>query len=401
MTSSTRTGRRRRMLHEGASAPTAVVDGDQPIGVKVRYTPPAESASFATASRVLPRTSAALGGLVAGLLGVTALIGWLSGVGATTGEADSSVALLLNIDRPGSLAAWWEACLWLAVAGQCVVLFGMRRHRTSDLGGSYRWWLFAAAAATGMSLCSATHANTVIAEQLASLTGFSPIGGDLLWKMFPGGLLAMGAAAWAVMEVRECSTAATFAGATGVSVAVALASSAGFVPSLGPALTPNVIGAVATTAAAVLTLGMLLSYSRRIVRESQGDVAPPVTVKKASAASGPALEIDDAPEHQDSTDQPTHQQAVSKKRSTAAYYSEDDDFQNEEEQASAKASAMRKTKREPSRPKLAEETAPESSRWVSGAEDYQENYDDEAPQMRKRTKAERKALRREKERRAA
>jgi hypothetical protein len=154
-----------------------------------------------------------------------------------------------------------------------------------------------------------------------------------------------------------------------------------------------VIGAVATTAAAVTTLGMLLAYSRRIVRETHGEVAPPVVAKKPSAA---ALELDDAPEHQDSNEQPKHDSAVSKKRSTAAYYSEDD-----EEQASAKASAMRKTKRETSRPKLAEDTAPESSRWVSGAEEFEENYDDEAPTMQKRTKAERKALRREKERRAA
>jgi hypothetical protein len=393
MTSSTRTGRRRRLLHEGASAPTTVVDGDQPAGVQVRYTPPADSASFAVAARVLPQTPMALTTLVGGLLGVTALVGWASGVAATTAAADSSLALLMNTDRPGSLAAWWEACLWLAVAGQCVVLFGMRRHRTNDLGGSYRWWLFAAAVATGMSLCSATHAGSAFASQAAAITGFSPIGGDLLWKMIPGGLLALGAAVWVVMEVRECKTAATFAGATGAAVGVAMAASAGFVPSFGPSLSAGVIGAVATTAAAVTTLGMLLAYSRRIVRETQGEVAPPVVAKKPSAA---ALELDDAPEHQDSNEQPKHDSAVSKKRSTAAYYSEDD-----EEQASAKASAMRKTKRETSRPKLAEDTAPESSRWVSGAEEFEENYDDEAPTMQKRTKAERKALRREKERRAA
>jgi hypothetical protein len=393
MTSSTRTGRRRRLLHEGASAPTTVVDGDQPAGVQVRYTPPTDSASFAVAARVLPQTPMALTTLVGGLLGVTALVGWASGVAAITAAADSSLALLMNTDRPGSLAAWWEACLWLAVAGQCVVLFGMRRHRTNDLGGSYRWWLFAAVAAMGMSLCSATHAGAAFASQAAAITGFSPIGGDLLWKMIPGGLLALGAAVWVVMEVRECKTAATFAGATAAAVGVAMAASAGFVPSFGPSLSAGVIGAIATTAAAVTTLGMLLAYSRRIVRETHGEVAPPVVAKKPSAS---ALELDETSEHQDSTEQPKHQPAVSKKRSTAAYYSEDD-----EEQASAKASAMRKTKRETSRPKLAEDTAPESSRWVSGAEEFEENYDDEAPTMQKRTKAERKALRREKERRAA
>jgi hypothetical protein len=201
-----------------------------------------------------------------------------------------------------------------------------------------------------------------------------------------------------VMEVRECKTAATFAGATGAAVGVAMAASAGFVPSFGPSLSAGVIGAVATTAAAVTTLGMLLAYSRRIVRETHGEVAPPVVAKKSSAS---ALELDEASEHQDSTEQPKHQPAVSKKRTTAAYYSEDDDYQNEEEQASAKGSAMKKTKRETSRPKLAEETAPETSRWVSGVEEFEENYDDEAPTMQKRTKAERKALRREKERRAA
>jgi len=346
---------------------------------------------------VLPQTPMALTTLVAGLLGATALVGWASGVAASTASADSTLAHLMNTDRPGSLTAWWEACLWLAVAGQCVVLFGMRRHRTNDLGGSYRGWLLVAAVAVGMSLCSATHAGTTFASQAASITGFSPIGGDLLWKMIPGGFLALGAAAWVVMEVRECSTAATFAGATGAAVGVAMASSAGFVPSFGASLSAGVIGAVATTAAAVTTLGMLLAYSRRIVRETHGEVAPPVIAKKPSAT---ALEIDDAPEHRDSTDQPSRQTAASKKRSTAAYHSEDDDSLNDEEQASAKGSAMKKTKREGSRPRLAEETS-EADRWVSGVESFQEDYDDESPQMQKRTKAERKALRREKERRAA
>ena len=397
MTSSTRTGRRRRLLQEGASTLTAVVaDGDS-SGVKVRYTPPAGSASFAVAARALPQTPIALTTLVAGLLGATALVGWASGGGASIAAADSSLAHLMNADRPGSLAAWWEASLWLAVAGQCVLLFGMRRHRTNDLGGSYRGWLVAAAVAAGMSLCSATHAGTVFASQAAAITGFSPIGGDLLWKLIPGGLLAVGAAVWVVMEVRECSTAATFAGATGAAVTVAMASSAGFVPSFGPSLSAGVIGGVTTTAAAVTTLGMLLAYSRRIVRETLGEVAPPVVVKKPSeTAKASALELEDDSENEKSHDEPARQAAASKKRSIAAYHSEED----EEEPASAKGSAMKRTKREASRPRLAEETSDES-RWISGSEDFQESYDDEGPQMRKRTKAERKALRREKERRAA
>lgn len=389
MTSSTRTGRRRRMLHEGASAPTAVVSDEDSNGVKVRYTPPEGSSSFAVASRALPRSSMALSIVVAGLLAVTGLVGWASGVGSSAVESDSAVALLLNVDRAGSLAAWWEACLWLAVAGQCVLLFGMRRHRTNDLGGSYRWWLFAAAVATGMSVCSATHANTVVASQLASLTGFSPIGGNLFWKVIPGGLLATGAAAWAVLEVRECSASVTYAGAAGLAAAVSAATSAGFVPALGASLPTTVIGSVAATTAAVMVLGMLLAYSRRIVRETHGEVAPPAVKKPAQPQTAPALEIDEETE-----DRSAAPSANSKKRSLAAYESEED-----EEPAPAKGSAMRKPRRESSRPKLAEETA--SSKWVGGGEDYSEDYEDEAPQLRKRTKAERKALRREKQRRAA
>ncbi|TWT99165.1 hypothetical protein Pla108_00990 [Botrimarina colliarenosi] len=388
MTSSTRTGRRRRMLHDGAATPSApLVDDENSGGAKVRYTPPTDSASFAVGSRVLPRSPLALGGMVAGLLAVTALLGWADGIGASASGVGASAAQLLQVSRPGSVAAWWETGLWLAVGGQCVLLFGMRRHRTNDLGGSYRWWLFAAATAIGMSISSATHANQVVASELAALTGFSPLAGDLLWRIVPGGLIVAAVAVVALLEVRECSAATAFAASAGGATVVSLAATAGVVPAAAPWLAPGVLGPIATTAAAVLALASLMAYSRRIVRETLGEVTAPV-VKKAAAptrkvANSHATEADDADE-------------TTKKQNRAVTLSTET-----EDPAPAPSSAMKKTQRETSRPKLAEETT-DSSRWVSGAEGYHEEYDDEGgPEVRKRTKAERKKLRREKERRAA
>lgn len=401
MTSTARAGRRRRLLHEGtANASTSNEGVDRPTGSNARFTPPAESASFAVASSVAPRSPLALLAVVAGLALVTGSLTFADrlGLGLSADGDNIAAARLLMVNQPGSLAAWWEAGLWLAVTGQCVLLFGLRRHRTDDLSGAYRWWLIAAMVAVGMSINSATQAHQVVAGQLSSLTGFSPLANGSFWWLAPSSAVLGTVGLRSLLEVKESPLAMVFAGGATVSAVIAAVAGASTVPSLFTAgLSPSLVSAVAAIAMAGCVLLTLLAYSRRIVRESLGEVERPESKKVAEPTIAEAE--DTATESE--TSKPVKAAAEPAKsrprRATApaAALAQIDDLEEEEAPVRRRPSASRS---KPKRPSIAKETV--ESKWVSGPEGMDDDYDD-GPQSRKLTKAERKRLRREKARDAA
>ncbi|MEN1682188.1 MAG: hypothetical protein AAGJ46_21645, partial [Planctomycetota bacterium] len=143
-----RDDRRRRILSEARLSDS---DGDGPTldghGHAPRYSPPAGSASFAIASRVLPTGAGSLSASVAALLLLTGALGAAGHYHAEIAEAAGpQVAGLIDPSLPTSLPVMACTVLGLAVAGLCGVVFGLRRHRSDDLRGVYRWWAVAAAA---------------------------------------------------------------------------------------------------------------------------------------------------------------------------------------------------------------------------------------------------------------
>lgn len=384
-----RAGRRRRMLHEGAGATESVASSQEPTAPtsRVRYTPRDGSASFAVASCVLPRSSLALAGVVTALVAVTAALVWADRFTAGIATANASAARLLSFAQPGSLAAWWEAALWLAVSVQSLLLFGVRRQRTDDTRGAYRWWIVVALAALGMSLNSATHAHAAVATQLAASTGFSPLAGDAFWWLVPGALVLGGVAVRSLLEIKESPVAAT-TGVAGVAIgSVGWLTAAGLMPSfvsgLAPGLASPLLAPAATLVAVSLASFTLLLYSRRIVREAAGEVEAPATVPKAVAEK----EEREAPQPKAA--------AKRAKPNKPVLHTPDPEPADAEPEIVPTRAAKRASRR------AAEETADESDRWVSGAEGYNDEAYDDGPNRRKLSKAERKRLRREKARRAA
>jgi len=284
----------------------------------------------------------------------------------------------------GSLTAWWESALWLAIAGQATLLFGLRRQRTDDVRGAYRWWLIVVVVAVVSSVIAATHVHAAVATQLAGATGFSPLPRDAFWWLAPGVVALAAVAARCVVEVRE-SRLATVVG--GLAVAVALGGwcvAASLTPAallgLAPWLGSPLFAPVASIAAASLALMSLLLYTRRVVLEMAGAVPPPATKRApAEPAKLHAREVED----DDETAAP--QEATRDTRPRLAQQRDADD-----EDRTQHAAKPKQRKRESAEPQ-----------WVSGGEPYADAYEDDAPQRRRLSKAERKRLRREKARRAA
>lgn len=399
MSTTVRDGRRRRLLRDGSASNANPTSKSESPAEKVRYTPREGSASFAVASGVAPRSPLALCGLAAGLLAVVGGLAWADTFGRAIGQSEAGIATarLLQIDQPGSLAAWWEACLWLAVAMQATLLFGVRRQRTDDTSNAHRWWLVVALVAVGMSLNSATGAHAVVATQLAKLSGFSPLAGHAFWWLLPATLGLGGITVRSLLEIRESRIAALI-GVAGVAIAtVGYTAAAGLVPSVlaqaFPAVVTSLVVPVSSMVAVSLALLTLLIYSRRIVREANGEVAAPkITPKpvpKAQVAQAPKPKLADTTRDEEPTGKQATRSHSKQTKVKLAEQADDDNFEEPEVVPTKKATRQ-----------AAKAAQAEPTQWVTGGDDFVDDYE-EGSKSRKLSKAERKRLRREKERHAA
>lgn len=398
MTSTARTGRRRRMLQEGtAGLPNPATGGEPQQATHRRYTPREGSVSFAVAESLLPRSPLAMLAFGACAALAVGVLVWADGLAATRalGEIPLATAQLLQIDQPGGLARWYEGSLWLAVAVQAVLLFGLRKHRTNDLGNSYRWWLLVAGVALGMSVCAATQAHGAVAHQLAALTGFSPLASDAFWWFVPGGLVLTGVAVRSLLEMKESRIAAVAGVLAATTIALGWVVSAGLMPAavagLSPVLGSPLVAPVASLAGVTLVLIALLGYSRRIIRETLGELSPPKPANKPAVQSSDATEEGVAAEENPAQ---TKRAKTATKAIKVAERTRRAEPQDEPELVPTAAQRRAQRKRAAAKIEAAD------SRWVSGPEG-DDDYEEDGPKRRKLTKSERKRLRREKERRAA
>lgn len=386
------------MLHEGSASTgnAATLGAPNEPSARVRYTPRDGSASFSVASGVLPRSPLALAAVATVLVGVAAALLWADRFSAGLATANASAARLLNFAQPGSLAAWYEAALWLAVSIQSLLLFGVRRQRTDDTRGAYRWWIIVALVALGMSVNSATHAHAAVAAQMAAVTGFSPLAGDAFWWLAPGALVLGGVLIRSLLEIKE-SPVAGAVGLLGVAVGSAgwLAAAGltpGFLVGLAPVFGSPLFAPAAVLAAVSLASFTLLLYSRRIVREAAGEVdAPVATPKSVEKPAEKAKKTETKAAEVEAKPAPTRDRSKPKRPAVVA---PEPEAEFDEPEIVPTRAAKRANRR------AAQEAAEETDRWVSGGEGYDEDYD-EGPSRRKLSKAERKRLRREKARRAA
>jgi hypothetical protein len=360
----------------------------------LRYAPPAGDASFAIAEGFVARGWRGFAFLAAGLALSIATLAAVDSYGLalakTQAPTPGSGAELLLADRPASLAAWFAASLWLVVAALSALVCGLRRQRMDDLRCTYRWWIVGSITAVLLSANAATHAHVALAGFVGKTINFSPLPGDALWWLVPGALALGGIAIRLMLDLVECRQAFALALAAFGVTALGWLVEAGVAPSgarmLGGADAAPLVGPIAVLAGVAMVVLAQVVLVRRIVLEARGDALSPAAKVAAKAAaqstaaeSGPSAAAPTAPQH-------GYARVLEVEEQTA------DEVESEERPV--RLSARQR--------KAATRTAEsEDSNWVSGVEaESEEDYaDDDSP--RRMSKADRKRLRRQRERDAA
>ena len=341
--------------------------------------PYGEAASFdhhLRISQLVPQKAWAMALVAVGMLGSVALVLWaFASVAEPEGARVPGHLVAFDLTSSSSLASWITTMSLAAAAVVSVMIYSVRRHKTDDYQGRYRLWLWTAAATGLMSVMVVAPLHKTAAALLASLTGQLAAAEGALWWILPAGLVALGLGLRLFAEMRRCKTTMLFISIALVAYGVSIALQFSSLLTLAPVETLLVAAGAPLLGHVALTLG-IVGYARFVLRDVQGLVPPPKVKEKVEQP------VDEAADVEDEDEIPVVSKAsrTSKRTTTAASYSDYDD-EDEEEEADDNWSQPRS--------KRPRKKAPKTNRKVR-FDDAEEN---DAPQPRRMTKAERKRLR--------
>jgi len=267
-----RIGRRRRVFNEEAlAAGNLNEDGAAPIpGDTPRYGAGANIENHPQVTDLVPRryrTIALVTMLAIGL-------GVLAEVAAQNAQQWSELASVVSAaEITDALAnrtvAWASAAMLLLTAGYTRLIFSLRRHRVDDYRGRYRVWRTAGWAAVGLGFVTITGVHTIAGRVLGQITGLSLLPNSPGWWLVPAMLLGGWLLVKLAFDVSECRAALTaYVLAIGC-FTLAAASSAGFAPEWLAAW-PDTPGRLLPLYGNTLLFAGSLLFARYVALDVQG-----------------------------------------------------------------------------------------------------------------------------------
>ncbi len=357
-----RVGRRRRVLNEevlsasnraGDTAST-LEPGDTP-----RYGAGANIENHPQVTSFVPRRFHTLS-LIAFLgLGVSA-------ASALTAHYAEPLSELAEVISPAEITevfatrfvAWTSAALLLLTVAYTRLIFSLRRHRVDDTRGRYRVWRTAGWAALLLSINAVVGAHGLIARCLGNAFDWHMLPANAIWWLAPAALVGGWLLIKLIIDVSECRSALTVYLLGVTSLIVAAAHSAGWSPAWA-ADWPVVLSASLPLAGYTLLLVGSMLFARYVILDVQGLIEHRVVAETSTTASNQSEEA----------------AALSVVAEKEYEYEEAD-----EEYASEPA------------------VEPEVSAWVDGSEP---ELEDDHEGTRRLSKAERKRIRKQKQRNRA
>lgn len=218
--------------------------------------------------------------LMAGLAAVGALEAahyWLPQLSQMTG---GSRLIALDLASDAALADWFSSTTLALAAVAALVIYSVRRHRKDDYHGRYRLWLWAAALWALMSIDEGASLHEGFTELASHFSGELRFG-RALWWVAAYGLLFAGIGTRLFLEMRSCRLSSTsLVAAVGCFVAAVVAKT-----RVVPALTGHY--ALMTEEGCemlgdVLLLFSMAAHARYTILDAQGAIVR--KAKKAKAA---------------------------------------------------------------------------------------------------------------------
>jgi hypothetical protein len=193
------------------------------------------------------------------------------------------------------LAGWFSSAVFMLAAVGSVLVYSIRRHRMDDYRGSYRLWLWCAAAWVVMSIDATANLHTPFTLAMARATGWSMLDGAVWWIGVWGSILAI-LALRLLLEVRECRTA-TLGFTLAFSLwAAALATDYGWLPRGEHAALVAIGGRLLGQMILLLSVSF---YARHVLLDAEGLLkarpAKPKREKKAKKAKAASNGDEDGP----------------------------------------------------------------------------------------------------------
>jgi len=348
----TREGRRRRVLNEEVLSANSSTRAQQAVrdlepGDTPRYGAGANIENHPQVTAFVPRRFRTLSKIA------------LIGVGtAATAELATHFAQPLSEFFGGissaeittafgdRLVAWTSAAVLLLTVAYTRLVFSLRRHRVDDVRGRYRLWRTAGWLATIASLNAVVGGHTLVARVMGNWVDYQVLPAHAGWWLFPAALVGGAMLLRLAVDAAECRGALiSFALALGC-LAVAGIGAAGWSPAWASGF-PGLLGRALPLVGYTFALVGTLLFARYVILDVQGLI-----------------------EHETPT--------LAMNRSTA-----------EPASTSAEETVV----------EAVEEVAddPETSAWIDGSEPEWIDDEDE----RSLSKAQRKRLRKQKQRRAA
>lgn len=230
----------------------------------------------------------AVGGLV--IAGLELLYFWMLSLAELT--TDGSIAAF-DLDREGSLGAWWSTTLLTIAALAAWLVYLMRRARADDYQARYRVWLWAAAVWFLMGVDEAASLHEGFKEMLVHLTGLRVLGDGSVWWMAAYVLLLVPLGLRLLLDLRGSRLALSFLALSGASFVLAAVAQLEWLPELSiPAMTMIEEGAEMT--GDLFLAGAMLAHARFLM--VGGDAATVSRKARRRKAAVEAQDRDEAPD---------------------------------------------------------------------------------------------------------
>jgi hypothetical protein len=288
-----------------------------------------------------------------------------------------------DLAAAGSVAAWFSSTTLALCGAAAIVVYTIRRHRLDDYHGRYRVWLWTAGCAWLLSVDEAASLHEAFSAWMVHASGRELLAGGAAWWIGLYGLIAGAVGLRLTLELRECRASTAALALAGVCYAAAIAMRLDWLAPAAATHRVMVKEGCEMTGNLWLLLAIAL-YARHVIHDAEGLLPIPAEKKPRPASKrrrwwGRTIKIDAA--HATPKPPTKRSDLMPVERVPAVPMSK---------------AAAELAREEPDDPRVASERRPLSRKLAAR---YRDDGDEEEDiGGRKLSKAERKALRRQKER---